>query len=258
MRTLILSDIHLGNKHCQAELLLAVLDREPFDRLILNGDTLHSLNLNRLRPAHWTLLTRFRDIGRTRDLVLIRGNHDHAWRFARISRRRAVAEPALVAVGGGPANGAVEPAAAPAAFGPLDVLPALLDVPLREEYRLEVGGREYLVTHGDQFDPALASELPRHVAGWCYQLTRKMNRKLAKWLKKRSARWGGQLQHIRRQAVDFARQRGCGGVLLGHTHHADDVNIDGVHYVNTGCWTESPCAFVTVTHDALQLHQLPE
>ena len=45
MRTLILSDIHLGNRHCNAALLNEVLDRESFDRLILNGDTLNSVNL---------------------------------------------------------------------------------------------------------------------------------------------------------------------------------------------------------------------
>jgi UDP-2,3-diacylglucosamine pyrophosphatase LpxH len=138
------------------------------------------------------------------------------------------------------------------------VLPSLLGVPMREEYRLEAGGREYLVTHGDRFDPALASELPRNVAGWFYQTTRKMNKKWARWLKKYSARWGGQLAHIRRQAADYARQQGCGGVLIGHTHHADDAHLDGVHYVNTGCWTESPCAYVTAERDALQLHQLHE
>src|SRR5436190_13459601 len=73
MRTLILSDIHLGNKHAQVRRLHEVLDRQPFDRLILNGDTLHGLNLRKLRADHWGLLTRFRELGRTHELILIRG-----------------------------------------------------------------------------------------------------------------------------------------------------------------------------------------
>ena len=77
MRTLILSDIHLGGRHCNVSLLNEVLDREPFDRLILNGDTLNSVNLRKLNGAHWGLLNRFRRLGRTRELVLLRGNHDH-------------------------------------------------------------------------------------------------------------------------------------------------------------------------------------
>src|SRR4029077_17996807 len=77
MRTVILSDIHLCNRHCNAALLNEVLDREPFERLILNGDTLNSVNLRKLNGAHWALLNRFRKLGRSRELILIRGNHDH-------------------------------------------------------------------------------------------------------------------------------------------------------------------------------------
>src|SRR5262249_8680369 len=41
MRTLILSDIHLGSRHCNAELVNEVLDQERYDRLVLNGDTIN-------------------------------------------------------------------------------------------------------------------------------------------------------------------------------------------------------------------------
>src|SRR5262249_52761359 len=151
MRTLILSDLHLGSKHCQIEPLRAVLERESFDRLILNGDTLHNLNLRKLKPAHWALLEELRKLARSRELVLLRGNHDHA--VPRDSE----------------------------AFGPFDVLPSLLGVPMAEEYRLDVGGRPYAVLHGDQFDPTL-NYLMAEVAAWAYQLTEKLSKKLAKWV----------------------------------------------------------------------------
>ena len=53
------------------------LDREPFDRLVLNGDTIHHLNFRKMTRPHSALLERLRRIGKERELVLVRGNHDH-------------------------------------------------------------------------------------------------------------------------------------------------------------------------------------
>jgi UDP-2,3-diacylglucosamine pyrophosphatase LpxH len=111
------------------------------------------------------------------------------------------------------------------------------------------------VLHGDQFDPTL-NYLMAEVASWAYQMTEKLSKKLAKWVKKKSKRWSGALQWARCRSVAYAREQGCAGVLTGHTHFADDVHIDGVHYVNSGCWTELPCAYVTLRDGALALHQL--
>src|SRR5262249_42790438 len=155
---------------------------------------------------------------RSRELVLLRGNHDHD-------------EPANGVSGVNGRNG----------FGQRDVLPTLLGVPMQEEYKLEVGGRRYLVLHGDRFDPTLNYPVVTEVAEWCYQLSQKMNRKLAKWLKKKSKRWGGVLEWVRCQSAAHARKLGFEGVLTGHTHYADDTHIGETHYVNSGCWTELPC-----------------
>lgn len=223
MRTLILSDIHLGSRHTNAALLNEVLEQEPFDRLILNGDTLHSVNLRKLTGAHWLLLERFRKLGKTRELVLIRGNHDHE---------------------GDHVPGKNGHAAAGA--GTFQVLPSLLEVPMREDYRLEVGGRPYLVLHGDRFDPTLNLPVVTEVAAFCYHLTTKLNKKLAKWLKKKSKRWGGVLEFVRGQSIAHARREGALGVITGHTHFAEDSQVADVHYLNTGCWTEYPYSYVLV------------
>jgi len=233
MNTLILSDLHLGSKHCHAALVKRVLEREPFDRLVLNGDTIHNVNMRKWSPAHWGVLDRLRQIGKSRELILLRGNHDH---------ERDVDECAADAGG----------------FGTHSVLPALLEVPMLEETRLDVGGRSYLVLHGDRFDPTLHHPLVTDMAGWCYQVTKKMNKKLAKWLKKKSRKWGGLLEWVRLQSLAYARAQGGDGVVTGHTHYAEDVHDQNVHYLNTGCWTEPPCSYATVAGDRLQLHFLPE
>lgn len=234
MRTLILSDIHLGNRHCSQDLLNEVLDRVPFDRLILNGDTLQSVNLRKMCGRHWALLHRLRGIGKERELILLRGNHDHDADY----------NPKL--------NGQNP------AMGTHQILPGLLEVPMIEEYDLEVGSRKYAVLHGDRFDPTLHSPMITDMAAFCYHLTTKINKKLAKWLKKKSKRWSGVLKFVRAQSICLAQQRNLDGIITGHTHFSEDSREDGAHYINTGCWTEYPCSYVTVNNSDIQLHNLAD
>jgi UDP-2,3-diacylglucosamine pyrophosphatase LpxH len=225
MRTLILSDIHLGTRNCRAEQVLEVLSRASFDRLILNGDTINNLNLRKLTPKHWQVIARLREVARGREVILVRGNHDYE--------------------GSPKTNGC--------GFSSRDVLPTLLGVSMVEDYRLDLAGQPYLVLHGDRFDPTVNSPLLLDVADWCYQASQKLSKKLANWLKKKSKRWGGLLDWVRRKSAAFAREQGCAGVVIGHTHYAADVRVDDVHYVNTGSWTESPCTYAMAESNCIRL-----
>src|SRR6202011_5769885 len=116
-----------------------------------------NLNFKKLKAKHWNAFSQLRDIAKKRELILIRGNHDAPIVNAEL-------------------------------FGPLDVLATLLGVPLHEEYRLSIGGRDYLVLHGDRFDPTLHWPILTDAADWCYQTTQKLNKKAARWLKRRVKR----------------------------------------------------------------------
>jgi UDP-2,3-diacylglucosamine pyrophosphatase LpxH len=226
MLTLIVSDIHLGSRNSQTALLSSLL-RTDFDRLILNGDTINNLNLKKFKPHHWGVIERLRAIARERELILIRGNHD-----------------------GQPVQGK--------RFGPLDVLATLLDVELHEEYPLTVAGREYLVLHGDRFDPTLQWPLLTDAADWCYQATQKLNKRAAKWLKRRVKRLGGVVEFVKRRAARYARSVGCEGIIAGHTHFSDDEWLEGVHYLNTGCWVDRPCTYVEARDNDVRLRHWDE
>jgi UDP-2,3-diacylglucosamine pyrophosphatase LpxH len=230
MRTLILSDIHLGTRNCRAAQVLEVLTRVSFDRLILNGDTINSVNLRKFTPGHWAVLAELRRLSRGRELILVQGNHDY--------------EPS-------PGGNGQE-------LSSQDVLPSLLGVGMVDEYRLDVGGRPYLVLHGDRFDPTLNLPLMVDVADWCYQVSQRISKKLAQWLKKKSKRWGGLLDWVRRRSAAFARERGCAGVVVGHTHFPDDLRVEDVHYLNTGSWTESPCTYGLAEADRIGLCHFPD
>jgi UDP-2,3-diacylglucosamine pyrophosphatase LpxH len=222
--TLIVSDIHLGARNSQAASLSALL-RTDFDRLILNGDTVDHLNLRRFTPSHWAVLGQLRAVARKRQLILIRGNHEGA--------RPTAGRP----------------------FGPLDVLAQLLETELHEEYQLRVGAQRYLVFHGDRFDQTLRMTWLGGVADYCYGVIQRWSRPLARWLKGRVKHWGGVVSSVRVGAVAYARRKNCQGVIIGHTHYHEDQVVDGVHYLNTGCWVDWPCAYIRVEHDRIHLCQ---
>jgi len=59
-------------------------------------------------------------------------------------------------------------------------------------------------------------------------------------------------------AVAFAREGGFAGVITGHTHFHHDEHIDGIHFLNTGCWVDHPCSYVQVEGGVARLrHWLP-
>jgi UDP-2,3-diacylglucosamine pyrophosphatase LpxH len=227
MRTLILSDLHLGSRHCNLGLLNQILDEVSFDRLILNGDTINNVNLRKMTPQVWQFLERLRQLGKSREMILVRGNHDHEIDFI--------------------------PGTQPGPLSSARVLPALLEVPMIEQYQLQVNGHSYLVMHGDRFDPSMNYPVVTEVAFLCYQMTTKVNKKLAKWLKKKSKKWGGMLEVVRKNSIAHVQKANFPGVIVGHTHHAEDLHEGDIHYINSGSWTEVPCSYLIADQDKIDL-----
>ena len=80
MRTLIVSDIHLGSIRSNAKDLLVFLTKnyKNYDRIILNGDVFNDLEFNRLSAEQWELVSFIHERRNSNDvdLIWIRGNHD--------------------------------------------------------------------------------------------------------------------------------------------------------------------------------------
>src|SRR5262249_22961507 len=126
--------------------------------------------------------------------------------------------------------------------------------PLCEEFCLDVGDRRYLVLHGDRFDPTLHWPSLSDAADWGYQTVQKLNKRAAKWLKKKVKKLGGVVEFVKSRSVHHARSQGYSGIIAGHTHFCDDEWIDGIHYLNTGCWVERPCTYVLTGRGQVCLH----
>jgi UDP-2,3-diacylglucosamine pyrophosphatase LpxH len=59
-------------------------------------------------------------------------------------------------------------------------------------------------------------------------------------------------------AINCAKKNGYEAVTCGHTHYPEDIVSNGIRYINTGAWTESPVFYIQVTGDELYLKTIDE
>jgi UDP-2,3-diacylglucosamine pyrophosphatase LpxH len=227
VRSIFLSDIHLGTRACQAERLLDFLSRHSCEHLFLVGDIIDFWAMS--RGVYWTaaqntviqkILKRARHGVR---VVFVPGNHD---------------EVAREHVG--------------LSFGDIHVV--------REHIHTAADGKRYLLVHGDDFDQvtkhhrwiAILGDRAYNVLVHLNQLLSRARRALGI-----SGYWSlsGYVKGKVKSAVSFvfdfeesvtrhARERRVDGVICGHIHAAAVRDIDGLVYINCGDWVDSCTAIV--------------
>jgi UDP-2,3-diacylglucosamine pyrophosphatase LpxH len=226
VRTVILSDIHLGTPHSKAEEVTHFLKHTRCDRLILNGDIIDGWRLRRGDPwtkSHTKFVRRVLTMVQKRDteVVYLRGNHDDF-----IGR----------------------------------LLPMQFEtLRLVEDHILETARGRYLVLHGDVFDGVVKNMVfLAHLGDMGYALLLRLNRAYNWFRRLRGKEYFSLSQAIKarvKQAVSFigkfedqvaalARERGCVGVICGHIHTPADKMIGDIHYLNSGDWVESLTAIL--------------
>jgi UDP-2,3-diacylglucosamine pyrophosphatase LpxH len=239
VRTLFLSDIHLGSPGCQAALLLKFLRHYNATRIYLVGDIVDAESLARRffwPQAHNEVLRELLDHARqgTR-IVYLPGNHD----------RQARAWCGLT-------------------FGQIEVR--------RHAVHLTASGRRYLVMHGDRLD----RHLDRHswmnrLGGQAYRQLLRLNSHvnarrhraglgywpLASIIKHRSAAVRRYIERFRRAAIDHATQRKVDGCIVGHIHRPEIVRSGSLEYLNCGDWVEHCTALAEHTDGRMELIDWP-
>ena len=225
-RAIFLSDIHLGTRQCQAEMLLDFLRHVTCDHLFLVGDIVDGWRMKRgwfWPQTHNDVVQKLLRMARKGTVVTyIPGNHDDRVRDF-----------------------------CGAHFG--GVLVA------RDAVHRTADGRRLLVVHGDEFDGVV-----RHAA-WiafagdiAYRAIIRLNTgvnhlrrrfgfgywSVSAYLKSRVGKAVRYIETFEQALAAEARRRGLDGVVCGHIHHAAMREIDGVLYVNDGDWVESCTALV--------------
>jgi len=214
IEAIIISDLHLGSDVCQTHGITSFLEKINngtilTNELVLNGDVFNSLDFRRLKKKHWNILELLRKISKHKKIVWICGNHD----------------------------------------GPNTLVSHLLGIETKEEYIIESGDKKILVLHGDRFDRFITKHpLLTSIADFFYRLIQKIDYTfiVAHKIKNASKTFLRCVELIRSRAIDYALDKNCCTVCCGHTHRVDDVTEKNIRYLNSGCWTEYPCHYITV------------
>jgi len=237
LRSVFVSDLHLGAPGCQAVALLDFLKRHPSEQLYLVGDIVDGWQLRRRwfwPQAHndvvQKLLRRARKGCR---VVYVPGNHDE---FARQFAGHA--------------------------FGGIEVV--------HDAVHVTADGRSLWVLHGDAFDGVVQCAKWLAMVGdnlyeFSLRLNRHLNRlrgrlglpywSLSAYLKHKVKRALNYVTSFEQAVAAEARKRGHDGVVCGHIHRAEMRTIDGVLYCNDGDWVESRTALVEHMDGRLELVQ---
>jgi UDP-2,3-diacylglucosamine pyrophosphatase LpxH len=219
---IILSDLHLGSRNCQAKNLCRFLEglvngEVATAELILNGDVFNSIDFRRLNKSHWKVLSLLRKLSDRVPITWICGNHD----------------------------------------GSAEIVSHLLGVTVKDEYVLVSGGRKILILHGHVFDDFIDEHpILTWFADGVYFLLQWLDRThhFAKQAKKGSKTFLRCAQKVEDGSLAYARQKNCSAVCCGHTHHAVAHEDQPIPYFNSGCWTEAPGTYVTVAAGHVRLH----
>jgi UDP-2,3-diacylglucosamine pyrophosphatase LpxH len=235
VRTVWISDLHLGTAGCQAAALLDFLRSVECDTLYLVGDIIDGWQLRRQwywPQSHNDVVQKLlRKARKGTRVVFVPGNHDE---FARKYLDHN--------------------------FGGVDVV--------EDAVHETADGRLLWVTHGDHFDGVIqCAKWLAYVGDWAYETTLRVNRRLNSWRARLGLPYWSLSRYLKlkvKRAVNYvsdfevavareARERGLHGVVCGHIHHAEIRTIDGTLYCNDGDWVESLTALVEHADGRLEI-----
>jgi UDP-2,3-diacylglucosamine pyrophosphatase LpxH len=235
VRTVWISDLHLGTPGCQAAALLDFLKAVQCETLYLVGDIIDGWQLRRQwywPQAHNDVVQKLlRKARKGTRVIFVPGNHDEfARKYLNLN------------------------------FGGVDVV--------EEAIHETADGRRLWVMHGDYFDGVIqCAKWLAHVGDWAYETTLKVNRQLnrlrgrlglpywslSRYLKLKVKRAVSYVGDFEAAVAREARARGLHGVVCGHIHHAEMRMVGGVLYCNDGDWVESLTALVEHADGRLEI-----
>jgi UDP-2,3-diacylglucosamine pyrophosphatase LpxH len=228
VRSIFLSDIHLGTKACQAGQLLEFLKEYDSEQVFLLGDIVDLWAMSR-GSVHWTpeqntfVQKMLRRARHGEKVYFIPGNHDEAIREY---------------IG--------------TSFGNVMVV--------ADHIHTAADGRRYLLIHGDEFDQVTLHHRWVAILGdMAYNLLVRLNIYLS-WLRRTLRRPGywslaGYAKRKIKTALNFifnfedsvirhAKDLGLDGAICGHIHWPMLKEVDGLSYINCGDWVDSCTAIV--------------
>ena len=228
IKTLFISDVHLGTKKCQADKLLEVIKNYEFEKLIIVGDFIDLTSLKRKfywHADHSTVIQKVLRLSRKGvSVTYILGNHDFYL--------RELIKEDNINIG--------------------DIL--LCD----ELYYETLKGEKIYICHGDQFDGFIRLHPFLYVLGdWAYEFSFKINKtynwfrrifgleywSLSQYLKSKVKNAIAFINDFKILSLKKLDEVNCDSIMIGHIHTPAIEKIGDKSYYNTGDYCES-CSFL--------------
>src|SRR6478672_5203464 len=234
-RSVFISDVHLGTRGCQAELLLDFIREIECETLYLVGDIVDGWKMKSgwyWPQSHNDVVQKLLRLARKGvSVIYVPGNHDEVIRdFCGVH------------------------------FGGVVVA--------RDAIHETADGRRFLVTHGDEFDAVVQHAKWLALLGdWAYRallasntLINRVRRRFgfgywsfSAFLKVKVKNALQFIENFEQAVAEEARRRGVDGVICGHIHKAESRMIGDILYINDGDWVESCTALVEHPDGRLEL-----
>jgi UDP-2,3-diacylglucosamine pyrophosphatase LpxH len=209
MKTLVISDLHIGSKGCNTKAIINLLKTVEYDRLILVGDIIDGWLFQRYKKfsaEHNKVIRKLFKISKEKEIIWISGNHDEFLRKY-----------------------------TPMQLGNIKIVDEFIE-----------GGIWFC--HGDKYDGIIKMHWLGMLGSIGYdaaividRLLKKINKKtsLSKYLKDNVKAAVSFMVDYEQEMVRQAKKRNCHTVICGHIHTPVDRTIDNIRYINTGDWIEN-------------------
>lgn len=228
--TLVLSDLHLGDLFCRAKLLLPLLNRRYFARVILNGDIFADSEIvwKDLPVSHQNVLIKIGELIRQGVLVIwIPGNHDENLKEVLMQC---------------------------APFMNVRFSALLIS---KSSYEWMHGTMPCIALHGHIWNPLdqLNGWFTEFIL-WVFGILKKVDIvtgwRLTRLVSRNAFFWKRSNALVQQGALNFAQENSKKIVFCGHTHNRRMKRVDGMIYANTGCWTDRlPTALMLTERDII-------
>ena len=240
---LVISDLHLGTYGSEADEVLAYLDSIDADKIVINGDFVDIMLLNKrfLSSSHMKVIKYFLDlISEGKEIYYVTGNHDELIRkFVNFKIQNFKIVNQIV-----------------------------LDTP---------EGKVWMF-HGDVFDFSIQTAWLTKLAGFLYdymiiynswvnkKIMRPLGRKRLNFSKIIKANVKTAVQYFanfERKAAEIAEKNGYKYVVCGHIHtpkiESFEINGKEIIYMNSGDWLESLSSLEYVNNEwSIYMHKRTE
>jgi len=204
---LIISDIHLGDKHSKADLVLKILKENKAKTIIIAGDLFDHHNLHRLNKTHWKVLSKLRKLSKKCKIIYLIGNH---------------------------------------CFLKAEFMSILLGFNCKDEHIIELKDEKILVVHGDIFDIYFTKYkwitnfiiklyyLVRHYTPFADDFFKLFKHHTNDFVEKSG--------DVKKNALKYIELNNYDKIICGHTHLPEDDD----RYINTGSFCEKECGYVVI------------